>query len=64
MLEVIKQLIDLVMQFIDSAFSIKIDFFEGVRVSLLVVVLAFIFLIYSIYYILKAIGVLSDEGGE
>lgn len=61
MIEVIYQVIDLVIQFINNIFNFKIDFIDGEYVPIGIVVVAFVFFVLVIYLILKAIGISGKD---
>lgn len=61
MIEIIESIFDLMTTFISSIFDFKIEFFEGEEVSLGIVVVAFLFLVLALYFILKAFKVVGDD---
>lgn len=62
MVEIIRNIINLISKFIQYLYNLKIDFIGGEKVLLGHVVVAFIFLIVIIYLILSAIGL--NFGGD
>lgn len=62
MIEIIKEIIKLIMTFINGIFYLEIDLTETVDVYLGVLVIAFLFIVLSIYFIFKAIGLIG--GGD
>lgn len=61
MIEVIYQIIDLIIQFINSIFNFKIDFIDGESVPIGIIIVAFVFFVLVIYLILKAIGISGKD---
>jgi len=62
MIEIIKEIIKLITTFINGIFYLEIDLTETVDVYLGVLVIAFLFIVLSIYFIFKAIGLIG--GGD
>lgn len=56
MLEIIKGIVDILKIGIDKLFVIEIDLYDNVKVSLGVLIVAFIFIISMIYIIINALG--------
>lgn len=61
MLEIIKGIVDILKIGIDKLFVIEIDLYDNVKVSLGVLIVAFIFIVFMIYIILNAIGFLNER---
>lgn len=61
MIEIIENIIDIVVQFINGIFDFKVEFWEGTQVSVGLIVCAFVLLVVSIYIILKTLKVIGDE---
>lgn len=59
MIEIIKNLIDLMMKFIDGMFKLKIDLSPDFNISLGMLVIGFLVVVLSIYFLLIALGVIS-----
>lgn len=57
MIDIIKSTINIMIQFIDTIFSLKIEFRSGEYVSLGVIVVSFIFIVVVLYLILSAVGI-------
>ena len=65
MIEIIKNVFDLMTGFINRLYNIPIDLSDTMTVKLGTLVLSFIFFVITIYVILKAIGIKKpNEGGE
>ena len=62
MIEIIKEIIKLITTFINGIFYLEIDLTETVDVYIGVLVIAFLFIVLSIYFIFKAIGLVG--GGD
>lgn len=62
MIDIIYKLIDLMTMYINAIFNLKIDFVNGEKVSLGIVVIAFIFIVLAIYLTLKGFGIIKDGG--
>lgn len=61
MLEIIKGIVDILKIGIDKLFVIEIDLYDNIKVSLGVLIVAFIFIVFMIYIILNAIGFLNER---
>ena len=59
MIEIIKEIIKLITTFINGIFYLEIDLTETVDVYVGVLVIAFLFIVLSIYFIFKAIGLVG-----
>lgn len=64
MIDIIKNLIDSVIYFANWLFFLKIDLDSEHTVALGVLTVAFLFIVYSLYFILKSIGIIGDGGEE
>lgn len=62
MIEIIKEIIKLITIFINGIFYLEIDLTETVDVYLGVLVIAFLFIMFSIYFIFKSLGLIG--GGD
>ena len=61
MIEIIKSIFDLMTNFISTIFDFKIEFFNGEKISIGIVVVAFLFLVLALYFILKTFKVIGDD---
>lgn len=61
MIEIIYKLIDIMKIFIDKLFNFQIEFTKGNYVPIGIVVIAFIFLVFAIYIIFKALGLTKES---
>ena len=61
MIEIIKNLLDMTVIFIDWLFNLQVEFIGTSKVSLGVIVISFLFLVISLYLILKALGFYDKE---
>ncbi len=57
MIEIIRKIIDLMIIFLNSIFSLKVEFQRGQEVEIGVLVVAFVFIVIVLYLILKAVGI-------
>lgn len=64
MIDIIKNLIDSAMYFVNWLFFLKIDLDNDRTISLGVLTLAFLFIVYSLYFMLRSIGIIGDGGEE
>ena len=64
MIEIIKSIFDLMTSFISTIFDFKIEFFEGEKISIGIVVVAFVFLVCALYFILKTFKVIGDDKSD
>lgn len=64
MIDTIKNLIDSVMYFVNWLFFLKIDIDSEHTVALGVLTVAFLFIVYILYFMLKSIGIIVDGGEE
>lgn len=64
MIDTIKNLIDSVMYFVNWLFFLKINLDSEHTVALGVLTIAFLFIIYSLYFMLRSIGIIGDGGEE
>lgn len=62
MIDVIREIIKLTMDFINGIFYLQIDLTDTVDVYLGVLVIAILFITLSIYFIFKALGIVG--GGD
>lgn len=62
MIEIVKEIVKLTVKFINGIFYIKIDLTDTIDVYLGVLVISFLFIMLSIYFIFKAIGLVG--GGD
>ena len=62
MIDIIKQIINLISTFINSIFYWEIELTDTIDVYLGVLVIAFLFIVLSIYFIFKSLGIIG--GGE
>lgn len=63
MIEIIKNIIDLVSIFINGLFNLEIEFFENKHAPLGYIVIAFVVIIVAIYLIFDALG-LKSKGDD
>lgn len=61
MIDIIKSFIDLIKIYINSLFYLKIDLTPKFEVYLGVLVIAFLFIVFSIYFIFKALGIFGGD---
>lgn len=61
MLEIIKGIVDILKIGIDKLFVIEIDLYDNVKVSLGVLIVAFVFIISMIYIIINALGFYDER---
>ncbi len=61
MIEVIKNIINLIKVFVNSLFYLKIELLKGVDVYLGVLVIAFLFIVFAIYFIFKALNIIGGD---
>lgn len=61
MVDIIKSIIDLITSFINGIFNFQIEFIDGHPVAIGIVVIAFIFIVVSIYLIFKALGIIKES---
>lgn len=64
MIEIIKSIFDLMTSFISTIFDFKVEFFEGEKISIGIVVVAFVFLVFALYFILKTFKVIGDDKSD
>lgn len=64
MIETIKAILDLLLQFINAIFNFEVDFVNGQTVKLGYIVVSFIFIITALYLILRAIGIKFNKGSD
>lgn len=62
MIEIIREIIDLMIEFINGLFYLQIDLTDTLDIYLGVLIVAFWFIMLSIYFIFKALGIVG--GGE
>lgn len=58
MIQIIKNLIDLAMQFINSFYNIQIDIMPNIYVKLGELIISFLIVVLSIYFVLLALGII------
>ena len=63
MIDTIKNLIDSIMYFVNWLFFLKIDLDGERQIALGILTIAFLFIVYSLYLLLKSVGIIGD-GGE
>ena len=63
MITIIRNVINLMINFLERLFWLRVDFFDGQKVALGYLVIAFIFIVYAMYFIFNALG-LSKKGEE
>ena len=61
MIDVIKSIIDMIVQFLNGIFNYQIEFADNVSVSVGIIVCAFVLFVVSIYIILKTMKVIGDD---
>ena len=61
MIDVVKNIINLIMIFINNIYNWEIDFYDNVTIKLGTLVISFIFFILLIYYILYTLGFLKGD---
>ena len=61
MIEIIKNVIDIIMIFIYKLYNLPIDFTTGNYVKLGTVVIAFVSIVFIIYLILKSLGFIGKD---
>lgn len=59
MLEIIKNIIDLCNIFINKIFKFRIDFSPGFTVSMGELIIGFLIVVLTVYFILKGLGVIT-----
>lgn len=64
MIEIVKNIIDLVVNFIEGLFKIQIDLAEGFYISLGDLFIGFLVVVLSIYFLLLGLGVISKGDGD
>lgn len=64
MIEIVKNIIDLCNMFINKIFKIKIDLMPGLTVSMGELIISFLVIIFTIYFVLKGLGVISKGDDE
>lgn len=63
MIDIIKSIFDLMINFISTIFDFKIDF-DGKQISIGIIVVAFVFLVFALYFILKTFKVIGDDKSD
>lgn len=63
MIDIIKNIFDLMIDFINSIFFLEIELTNDTNVYLGVLVCSFVTFVLILYFILKALGVI-DKGGD
>ena len=61
MIEIIKKVIDIMMIFIYKIYNLPIEFTTGNYVKLGTIVVAFVSIVFIIYFILKSLGFLGKD---
>lgn len=61
MVDIIKGILDLSANFINSLFNFEVEFIGTTKVPLGVVIISFVFLVLVLYFILKALGFYDSE---
>lgn len=64
MITIIRNILDLMINFINSIFSLKIEFIEGKQVELGYIVVIFISVMLILYFVLGAVGISKKESDE
>ena len=64
MIEIIKNIFDLMTTFISTIFDFKVEFFEGEKISIGIIVVAFVYLLFALYFILKTFKVIGDDDND
>lgn len=59
MIDIVKSIIDMCNIFINKLFNIRIDLAPGFYVSIGELIIAFLVIILTIYFILKGLGIIS-----
>lgn len=59
MIDIIKNLIDLTMQLINGLYNMQVDITPGVNVSLGELVIGFLIVILTIYFVFVGLGIIS-----
>lgn len=62
MVEILEKFIDMSADFINYIFELKIEFRSGEDLQIGILVLAYVFMVYTIYYLFDAFGLLEEEG--
>lgn len=60
-LGIVKSYIDLVMIPLNAFFNIEIDLTESIRIKLGILVLSFITIVYTLYFIFKALKIIDSK---
>lgn len=61
MIDILKNLIDLGMQFISGIYHLKIEFTTGRFVNIGDVAVAFVFFVLALYLLLKGLGIIGGD---
>lgn len=61
MIEIVQNIFALMSQFINGIFNFQIELVEGEPIAIGIVVVSFLFIVISLYLILKAIGVIGGD---
>lgn len=61
MVDIIKGIIDIAIRFVNWLFHLQVEFIGTTKISLGVIVSSFLFLVISLYLILKALGFYDEE---
>ncbi len=59
--EIAKKFIDLMFIPVNAFFNMEFDLYNGVKVKYGVMVLALLFVFYTIYFILRALKIIGDD---
>ncbi len=59
MIEIVKNIIDLANIYINKMFNIKIDLIPGFYISIGELIISFLVIILTIYFVLKGFGIIS-----
>ena len=60
-LGIVKSYIDLVMITLNAFFNIEIELTESIRIKLGILVLSFIAIVYTLYFIFKALKIIDSK---
>lgn len=60
-IEILKSFADLVFMVINSFFNFEVDLYHGVKIKFGILVIGFLAVIYTIYFVLKALKIIGDD---
>lgn len=64
MKEIIENILGMVAEFINKLFLFEVNFFEANYVPIGKIILAFLFIVLAIYFILDALGIVNNGGDD